>query len=242
MFEFDKNQVSVFGKDGFPTDDLLREISFRRSYEASFVPCILKSDADGYTEQIIDGSPVARMGQKTKPLCDRAFDIWSEYIKPHTKEIPAAEYAGMLAQKLEELEKRAAGNGKNIKTAALQSLTKALLAVLLEEDALIPVSLSHGDLQAGNIWVENGTEKLYIIDWESWQNRSIWYDQATLYENLRRTDGIAAYAKQTDLIHATVLLEDILFRLTELNSLPHDYGCGEFDTYIKVLLGEKADV
>ena len=93
-----------------------------------------------------------------------------------------------------------------------------------------------------NIWVENGSDKLYIIDWESWSLRSLWYDRATLYEDLRRTDGIAQYAKRRDLVHTTVLLEDVIFRLTELTTLPYDYGCKEFDAYIKTLLGGEADV
>ena len=242
VFDFKDNTVSVLGKDGFPTHDLQREMEFRTCHEADFIPGLLHSDETGYTEVIIDGYPVARAGEWVKELCDRAFAIWSEYIKPYTRQICAAEYAGMLEQKLQTLETQAQQPGKKLDTAKLKKLTEELLAVLKKNSAAIPVSLSHGDLQPGNIWAENGSDRLYIIDWESWQDRSTWYDSVVLYEDLRKPDGIAKYAMQRDLRHATVLLEDLIFRLTELTTLPYDYGCKEFDAYIDGVRGGTADV
>ena len=119
----------------------------------------------------------------------------------------------------------------------LDQLWLELQNILQTSHEKIPVGLSHGDLQAGNIWVENETDKLYIIDWESWKNRSTWYDRALLYEGLRRTDGLEKYSVCRDLIHTTVLMEDIIFRMTELTTLPLDYGCAEFTAYINTLCG-----
>lgn len=242
VFDFKENKVSVLGKDGFPTDDLLREMEFRTLHTADFIPGLLQSSRDGYTEAIIDGCPIARTGARMNELCDRTFALWNDYIRPFTRQVPAAEYADTLAQKLQQLETRAVQTGKQIDTASLQALTQALLPVLRAVSEQIPVSLSHGDLQPGNIWIENSTDKLYIIDWESWQERSTWYDWAVLYEDLRKTAGISHYANQRDLPHATVLLEDVIFRLTELTTLPYHYGSVEFDTYIKTLLGGNPNI
>ena len=230
------------GKDGFPTDDLQQEIQFRTTHTADFIPGLLCSDKTGYTETVIDGCPVARTGAQMNDLCDRAFTIWSEYIRPHTQQLPGAEYARQLTEKMQQLQEKAEKLGKQVDMSAFWKVAEGLLAVLRAGEETVPVSLSHGDLQPGNIWVENETDKIYIIDWESWQNRSVWYDRAMLYEGLRRNDGIAAYAKKQDLTHATVLLEDMIFRLRELTTLPYDYGCKEFDAYIKVLEGGNADV
>lgn len=242
VFDFRENKVSVLGKDGFPTDDLLREMEFRTLHTADFIPGLLQSSRDGYTEVIIDGCPVARTGGRLSELCDRTYALWSDYIRPFTKQVPAAEYADTLAQKLQQLKTRVVQIGKQIDTTALEALTQTLFPVLQTSSEPIPVSLSHGDLQPGNIWIENKTDTLYIIDWESWQDRSTWYDRAALYEGLRKTTGISHYAKQRDLPHATVLLEDVIFRLTELNTLPYHYGSGEFDAYIKTLLGGNPNI
>ena len=242
VFDFTKNQVSVLGKDGFPTDDLQREMQFRTSHTADFIPGLLYSDETGYIETIIDGCPVARTGACMNDLCDRAVAIWNDYIRPYTRQLSGVEYAQQLTETMQQLQRKAEELGKQLDVAAFWQVAEKLLIVLRNAEEMIPVSLSHGDLQPGNIWVENGTDKIYIIDWESWRNRSTWYDLAVLYEGLRRNDGIAAYAQKQDLTHATVLLEDIIFRLTELITLPYDYGCKEFDAYIKVLEGGIADV
>ena len=242
VFDFKENRVSVFAKDGFPGDGLANEIAFRRENAADFIPGLLCSDENGYTEAIIDGCPVVRTGERVQALSDRAFGIWDAYILPHTRHIPAGEYAQTLQNRIDGLKQRLQEMGKPIDYQRMDGLCSALLKVLQTETAEIPVSLSHGDLQPGNIWVENATDRLYIIDWESCERRSTWYDKATLYQGLRRSDGIARYAKHRDLTHATVLLEDVIFRLTELTTLPHDYGCADFDAYISVLQGGNADV
>lgn len=235
IFDFAKKQVTVVGKDGFPTDDLQHEIAFRVDNRADFIPGLLENGSETYTENIIDGRPLARTGQRMPELCDRAFALWSEYIAPDILKIPAGEYAGMLEQRKLELKEKIDGLGKQVDFAGLDRIWNELLQILRVSDQSVSVGLSHGDLQPGNIWVEDGTDAIYIIDWESWQKRSLWYDRAVLYESLRKTDGIVNYAKSKDLIHATVLLEDIIFRLTELTTLPLDYGCAEFDAYIKML-------
>ncbi len=242
VFDFAKNQVSVFAKDGFPKDGLANEIEFRTKNTAEFIPGLLCSDDTGYTETIIDGCPVARAGVRMEELSDRAFELWSEYIKPHTEQVPSADYAERLSERIVQLKQRVQELEKPVNLQNLDTLCADLLGILRAQSENVPVSLSHGDLQPGNIWVENGTDKLYIIDWESCEPRSIWYDRAALYEGIRKTDGISRYARGRDLVHATVLLEDVIFRLTELTTLPHHYGSAEFDAYIENLQGGNRDV
>ena len=236
IFDFAKGVVSVVAKDGFPKGGLMNEIAFRTEVAADFVPGLVGSHAEGYTERIIDGCPVARMGDKTEALSAKAFSIWSDYIAPHIQSIPAAQWGDEQEARINGLLKRVEELGKAIRTQNLRELVQQLAAVLRNCDGLVPVGLSHGDLQPGNIWLENRTDKLYIIDWESGEKRSVWYDRALLFEGLRRDDGLRAYAGCRDLTHATVLLEDVVFRLVELCELPEDYGCKEFDAYVETLL------
>ena len=237
-FRFAENRVSVFAKNGFPTNGLINEIAFRTQNTAYFIPGLLESTAESYCEAIIDGCPVARTGQRMGELSDKAYAIWSEYIHPYTRHIAAAEYANELKAKIEALKTQVTSMGKTVDFGHMDRACDKLLQILQNDSGMVPVSLSHGDLQAGNIWVENHTDKLYIIDWESCQERSTWYDRATLYEDLRRSDGIVRYAAKRDLTHAVVLLEDVIFHLSDLITLPYDYGSKAFDAYINVLLGD----
>lgn len=240
-FDFQKNMVWVFGKDGFPGDGLANEIAFRSRNTADFIPGLEGYDENGYWEQIIDGRPVARTGERMKALSDRAYGIWCDYISAYTRQVPASRYATQLREAVSELKLRAVQMKKTADLQALDRLCSELLAVLQTEDT-VPVSLSHGDLQPGNIWVENGTDRIVIIDWESCQERSTWYDRAVLYEQLRKNDGLLRYGKSRDLTHATVLLEDVIFRLQELITLPEDYGSKDLDEYVAMLQGGKSDV
>jgi len=237
IFDFATQQVRVAAKDGFPRKGLANEISFRTENRIAFVPEIIDWDENGYSEHIIDGSPVARMGERTQTLCERAFEMWSAHIVPQTEHIPAHQWAGTLENQIQGMLEQIGEAGKIVDESAVKITVDGMTDMLRQSEQNIPVSLSHGDLQSGNIWTENGTGKLYIIDWESCTRRSVWYDKAVLFEGLRRDDGLREYAKSRDLIHATVLLEDIVFRLEDLCNLPLDYGCREFDRYIKVLQG-----
>ena len=91
-------------------------------------------------------------------------------------------------------------------------------------------------MQPGNIWIENKTGKIYIIDWEAYGIRSIWYDDCTLDENLRMESGLKIISEISDLKHLVVLYEDLIFRLEELNNLPDDYNSKEFRRYVQVVL------
>lgn len=241
IFDFSANTVSVLAKDGFPAVGLAREIKFRTQASADFIPGLLHHDENGYVERIIDGYPVARAGERTRELCERAYAIWNAYVEPQITACPGLQYAKKLEQVLNDLTQQAQAMGKAMDLASLHRVCAGLLHTVAGGET-IPVALSHGDLQPGNIWVENGTDRLYIIDWESVGRRSVWYDQATLYEQIRRDDGLAAYSRCRDLIHSTVLMEDVLFRLEELVSLPDDYGSVQFGEYIKGLQEGKVDV
>ena len=129
-------------------------------------------------------------------------------------------------------------NNKSDVIEIAEKLTK--LAMANEE---IEIRFSHGDLQSGNIWIENKTNKIFIIDWESWGMRSKWYDIATLYQNLR-PGGLEAYFSVEVLIEerAVVILEDLIFYLEELMSLPMNFGQDQFLNYIEILERELKEI
>ena len=84
--------------------------------------------------------------------------------------------------------------------------------------------------------MENGTNKIYIIDWESADQRSVEYDYAALFRGLRTSGGLEKIAKCSSASDAVVIYEDLLFRITERNSLPVYIGSDGFTEYVKTVL------
>lgn len=237
IFDFKRNEVSVTPKSGFPIDDLKNEIFFRRTYKASFIPPLLSAREDGYTEQIIDGYPLARAGTRSTELTQKAVDLWDSYISTYTKAVLASDYSNELLKEVNDLCEIAKVLKPDFLWQNASMLAQHYASVLLASNETIPVSLSHGDLQPGNIWVENRTDRIFIIDWESYAKRSVWYDRATLYDNIRKVGGMAAYTVFRDVPHMTVALEDLAFRLHELLNLPLSYGTTEINDYMLSLKG-----
>ena len=239
IFDFGKNTVSVTPKYGFPTGDLENEIAFRTQNHADFIPKLASFCDNGYTESIIDGYPIARAGERQAELCERAYNIWQSYIGDSIERISSYKYAQMLEDELTSLADKLVECNKDVDTAVLRSVMESVLSDLRIADCEIEIGLSHGDLQSGNIWVERETDKIYIIDWESYGKRSIFYDRAALYDGIRRKDGISRYMKERDIAHSTVIAEDIIFRVKELINLPENFGTGNFNEFLFELRGER---
>lgn len=233
IFDFEHGSVSVILKDGFSDKDLLNEIDFRtRDDNPLFVPRLLNHSNNSYTEEIIDGGSVARVTdtELKERLKAKAYQMFRDQYKHLDKIHVANEYLGVVQNHILEL--------LNYKVKDDTKTIEAVNLLLNKASSLdsIEVVFSHGDLQAGNIWNDKNNN-IYIIDWESWSKRSIWYDYATLFDSLRPGD-ISNFLSKTNLDNKTavVLLEDIVFHLEELNSLPEMFGFEKYNSYINKII------
>ncbi len=224
IFDFSSNTVDVQIKSGFSTEQLLHEIEFRaKPLLPDFVPELISHNTTGYKERIIDGRPLARISEGYEKYKKRAYEEFFSFSLSTAEEKSGVAYASKL---------RIDFSSFNINCNTLiNDLTK-----IIEKIPYVTLVFSHGDLQAGNIWVENGTNKIFIIDWESWETRSSFYDKAVLFDSLRPAD-ISEYLKKDIPLEekAIVLTEDLLFRLNEYKSLPGEFGKEKLDDYIKKL-------
>lgn len=230
IFDFDMRVVDVVIKDGFCNDNLLHEIEFRnRKNLPAFVPNMVSVVEEGYREAIIDGKPLARIEEKYEIYRDDAYKQFLAFALEKGRAVNAKEYARQLANTIGKLAI------KKVERKELLSKVVMKLRDFVKEQEEIALCFSHGDLQPGNIWVENGSGKIYIIDWESWGERSVWYDKSTLYYELRM--GVEKYLQKEININEkiVVLLEDLVFQLNELNNLPLDFGKEQFDVYLDKL-------
>lgn len=231
IFNFKRKTVSVIVKDGFSDSDLRHEIAFRsREDLPSFVPEFVCSDEHSYEETIIDGRPLARISDGFEEYRNQAYKLLKQYGDSQTETRNANEYARILADNIYQLLEYKAHNKEIV-----NEIVERLLEVI-PDSREVQLTFSHGDLQPGNIWVENKNDHIYIIDWESWGIRSEWYDYDILYHNLR-PDGLSKYFSiyVPEMRRAIVLLEDLIFQLKELNSLPKDFGQENFEAYCNQL-------
>lgn len=227
VFDFNNETVAVQIKAGFPTEQLKHEIAFRtREDLPDFVPVVVNRNELGYTEQIIDGRPLARISEGFAQYRQEAYAQLMAYASSFNETVSGSVYAGNLRKRAMEL---ACGT-----SLPIEPLLDALCELVADQPQ-IDTTFSHGDLQPGNIWVENGTNKLFIIDWESWGIRSSFYDKATLFDGLRpgsiqtylNKEGISSEEK------AVVLLEDLIFQLEEYRSLPGEVGLDRLRQYVE---------
>lgn len=230
VFDFYKETVSVIIKDGFDNSDLLHEIEFRKQQDnPEFIPRLLLCSAEGYTEKIINGVPLARItdNKKYNIIKKRAYKLFKDYYSKDDRVISTKDYIEKTIRAIDKLLKKKANNYDEVKQVV------SLLQNRIDLSGNIKLCFSHGDFQAGNIWIDNN-DHIFIIDWESWGERSVWYDHATLFNSLRPGDisGFLNSSINTQ-EKATVLLEDIVFQLKELNSLPYDFGIEGFNNYIQ---------
>ena len=235
IFDFAEETVSVITKWGFPQNSLRNEIRFRTQCPpADFILPIDKHTGNTYTERIIDGTPLARIPDN-EVLKNSALALWKDYSGESRKSVAAAEYAHQLRRQIEVYKEKIKTEKPATDLACLDAVCVHYLKAIENAEETVELIQSHGDLQPGNIWVENKTGNIFIIDWESVETRSIWYDTAVLYNGIRNPKGIAAVAARGGLQNAVVTVEEIIYRLNELCELPYDYGTDDFNALITEL-------
>ncbi len=258
---YHKDKISdLIVKEGFSDAYFQNELRFRIENKFDFVVPILEHGDFWYRETLLDGRCLARITDK-KVYEDSLVKVVSglkQLHKAHSFTLTGTEYANELKERiLGRLAKV-----KELKSDALFDYEKTLKLVekLLERVSQIdnvPMTCSHGDMQSGNVIVKNDGS-VYIIDWETYLNRSVWYDVTTLFLFTRRYNRWKTIIQnrhsqaQQDLIFklddkrnidmdsviAVLLLEDMDFRLTDTLMIPDKHGCGSLNSFINEITEE----
>ncbi len=223
VFDFAADQVSVITKSGFPVLAIQHEIAFRKEHHAAFMLPLLDCGENYYSETIIHGKPLARVKEGRKEYTDEAYRLWKEYVSSYRQEMKAETFAHKMMDRSEEvLETLSEALGEET-TNELKHLMKVLCKRISQYDTMIPLTLSHGDIQPGNIWVEDRTQKIYIIDWESVEMRSSWYDEELLFGGLRMVGGLKKISESKPSVRKYVLMsEELMYRLEDICYLPFE--------------------
>ena len=231
VFDFSRDVVYTVLKQGFPDNYILREVAFRQraAKTKDFIPNIKVSDND-------DNDFVEDKKRKAYQL------ILSLTAKAET--INSKEYINCLADECDKLlhEKSLS----TIERKQMQAIFDLLANEAVSED--VPMVVSHGDLQPGNIWIEDKDEKIIIIDWETVKSRSPFYDLAALYLDMRRkktpqslyeriVQNYSLFDTNNDYnvktIGAIVLAEELAYQTEELSSFPGTIGIKEYKQIVE---------
>lgn len=255
IFNFKSNEIDVVTKAGFPNDSIKKEIEFRTRHKSLHVEPIIDYGVNWYRERIIDGTPLARINNSSEEYIyfkKKSLDILISITDSYKTTINTAVYIKDTIRKIKSITESIIALLPSIQYT-LEQIETILVEKLSVFDTSIALTLSHGDFHHGNIWIEKINNNIIIIDWETYDVRSEWYDIVTLYGGLRETIGIEHLQKkilsgkkdelskligEEDLNKKIfiVLFEDLLFRADDLKASPLEIGCVEFDNYCKMLL------
>lgn len=246
IFNFKTGSVDSIIKESFTDKYFKKEVSFRRSSNYSFVPKISDYGDIWYREELLIGQPLARVKDESLFAKSRVDVInnMKKMVEDTVKHVDVDIYVEKLCKYINELvlqaEKRKnITTGKDILDAVISARKKTKLL-----PKKIPIAVSHGDLQEGNIWVDFKNDKTLIIDWETNDHRSIWYDPATLLLSTRNNNGVYnmflnhkkeetknailtndnVKSYNMEGVIGIIILEDVVFRLEDNLELQFDWG------------------
>lgn len=240
IFNFKENYVDVVVKDSFPVSYIEKEIVFRQGIVSNHILPIISRSQSSYREKVINGKPLARIVNDV---------LYTEYrklsykilMKEISNQINIVNTTNYLSGLKKILTSKANDQVSHIFNATIDILTSYATEYLTE----IQVVLSHGDFHHGNIWIENDTNHIFIIDFETCNERSIYYDYYTLFYNLRTysfdenlktvINNAENYESQCLLKSqiAVVLIEDIVFQTDEIEFFNNEHRLRELLSYHK---------
>lgn len=229
-------------KDTFSREYFINEINYRTNNKFSFVVPIIEYGENWYREPIIEGVNLARITNSTlyKNAINMTLKVLEISYKDSFEYKSSEEYCVDKWTELNILvEKYNKTKEKKISHLMLMKLMN-IYNLAVQSDIKIPIVNSHGDLQSGNIYVPTNHEKIYILDWETYNRRSIWYDCATLLLFIRRPNRWSKIIQnrydpeiKKDLFRmdqmkdydvtsvlAVLVLEDLIYHLTDILMIP----------------------
>lgn len=245
IFNYREGYVDAILKIGFCDNNFKNELKYRQQPEFDFIPGLLKCGERWYRESIIKGTGLVRLPEPTySEKVDEIKKLLAPFYAAHLHEVKASGYGLKLAEYVESKLPILKG-GKNIETTDyIQAVLDKCLELIRQHDATIPMVVSHGDLQTGNILIEDTIGKVFIYDWETACERSVWYDMGRFLLYSQRKDKYSYMInhrtekqvkesllmfdtkkdRNMDLVIAVLVLEELVAFTDEICDLPGAMG------------------
>ncbi|MDF1795438.1 MAG: phosphotransferase [Coxiellaceae bacterium] len=188
VYPFEKSNTVIL-KDGYPDKYLRQEVGVRENLNLDFVPKLEQFNLEGgwYQEAYFDGIPLNRLPIDKRLCIEAALNnrLLSQLVLPTLENEVAYVYFDRLFSDIQSMLSMASNYKDDVKKIA-NFLARVNLHVnkLFSPHSEIPISMTHGDFQQGNILVNNN--KFKVIDWESVSRRHVAYDMLVYNLGSRR--------------------------------------------------------
>lgn len=252
IFMHEEGYVDSILKVGFNDYYFTKELEVRKTPQYDFVLGLIGYGPRWYREAILKGRCLVRVSpDKYNTYLQRVISDLSLLYSTNTKEVVAGSYIKGLVEeyrgKLKQVEE-----AKHINCGdKIRKVMDLVLQKYGSSKDCIMITLTHGDLQTGNIFLDEQNDKLYIIDWETVKEKSLWYDSVTVLCETRRKDKFSAMInnrsnedvqhnvlcfdvvkhRDMNLVAGVLLLEELGFFLDEIIDLPGEMGSEIIERY-----------
>lgn len=256
VFDFEKNSTVSIQKKGFTDKFFTNQLEFRTTHDYDFIPKIINHGTTWFEEPLLTGHMLARETDEIrfKQSMEQAVRDINCLAQDTLVMVDATEYVKGLSCTLNTLLQKTKEN-KSIRTlSTTEKIVDEICSHLQQIEGNIPTAVTHGDLQAGNVWVDDN-EKIWVLDWETQGRRSVWFDATTLEFSTRYYGGIKKLVNSVDMgnkiksklcsvsncdlpiidMVLIYLAEDLIFYFEDMLELPNNGGCVSFDRYINEL-------
>jgi len=189
------------------------------------IPNLIPINERVYYEEQIDSIAINRLSlnENQKGFLENSMNFFFNYQSIQSRTISIKSY---LRYKLHVLNYYREINNDDVINDLVDEFKETIQKIYKKQSLRkLNVCLSHGDLNRGNVFINN--EKLHIIDWEFFMYRFSKYDYYIYTKNLRHID-FDAYLKSLrgilseDLDGIIFLLEELNFRILNYkDDVPH---------------------
>lgn len=254
IMHFDNKVIDNILKSGFKNEWFRRELEIRENPKWDFIlPLTLIKDGV-YREDMIIGYGYPRLDRKSKLSLVPYIRECIEEMQSSGEIERIGEYVIQLIAEFEIGTNSIANRIPADEIEGLRDFIKSLSSLVDNRHGTLRLVFSHGDLQGGNIILQNDTEKLWILDWETWRTRSEYYDKMLFFYNMRNSNRmpdnikrmfndkgkmLSLSSKAPSLLKDIViifLMEDILWQINETETLPEQAisnGLKHYISYVR---------
>lgn len=188
VVNFNTNTVDNILKIGFDCTWFNKEIEIRENPRWGFIPSLKKVKPNVYRERFFKGYAFTRVKNNDKNRFLNELNENIEVMQRDGRIIEIGSYTVELNDKFQERINNIRGRLNNNEYDNLNRLFQNISNLLLNCFSEIKIVFSHGDLQEGNVFIEDNTSKLWILDWETWGERIEHYDKMILFYGLRNSN------------------------------------------------------
>lgn len=251
IMNFDKMTIDCVVKKGFSDTWFNKELEIRENPKWDFILPLEVVSSDIYREKLIVGYPFVRLDIQIQSNLLSVVEEYIERIQENSTTDSISQYSSKLLERIRNLVDLTNDMLFTEKERIMIFATK-----LVEINSIcsqeIKLTFSHGDLQKGNLFLENEDRKLWILDWETWGIRSVYYDKLIFHYNLRnsrrllgnlralvRDEGKRLFLKAQQSISlpsiiGVFLLEDLVWQLEENIVLPRGAVSNGLRRYVSI--------